>query len=233
MTQMAQLIKGGYPNYGDYTPPGTAGVNDMNAGDVAVVGQTLVICTGGAKRNGAGTGITAGTIGAVVVRGGYFLVKTDGAIPVRSRVYWDPVNLVITLNRGTNLQFGITGDVASTGAGQYIPCEFAPGKADQSVTTIAATGTGASYADAAPLVDGANIVTGANGTVGTALPTPWPGRQITVKNNANAVLKMWPNSGTGQINALAAGVAQSVAAYASADYWSDGAVWYSNPTVPS
>lgn len=226
--QMAQLVKGGFPNYGDFTPAA-----DVNAGDVIVSGDVLVICTGGAKRNGAGVGISANVLGAVVVRGGYFLVNTDGAIGARKRVYWDPVGQTITLKRGTNLQFGFTGDTPSTGAGQYIACEFAPGKADQSVTTIALTGTGVALADAAPLVDGVNILTGANGTVGGALPPPAVGRQITVKNNANAIAKIWPNATGGVINALAASAALSMAAYASCDFWSDGTVWYSNPTVPS
>ena len=205
---MAQFLKGSYPNMGDYTPAA-----DMAAGDVAVSGDTLVICVGGAKTNGGGTGISANVLGAVCIRGGVFIVQGASAIAVGKRVYWDPVAKQVTLVRGTNLQFGFV-ITACSGANAYCNVEFAPGKPDDAVTTIAAAGTGASYADATPLVDGNNLVTGANATVGVSMPMPTSGRHIVVKNTANAILKVWPYSGTGVINALAAGAALSMAAYA-------------------
>jgi hypothetical protein len=227
MAQMAQLIKGGFPNYGDFTP-----ASDVNAGDVVLDGDSLVICTGGAKRNGAGVGITAGVLGSVVVRGGYFLCQTDGAIGTRKRVYWNASTQQITLTRGANLQFGFTGDVAATGANQYIPVEFSPGRPDETVTAVAPTGS--TIADAAALQDGFNIVTGADGTKGVLLPPASPGRIVKVKNVTAAILKVWPNAAGQAINALGAGNAISMAASTSADFEASSATqWYTNPTVPS
>jgi Uncharacterized conserved protein (DUF2190) len=225
MTQMAQFVKGSYPNMGDYTPAA-----DMAAGDVAVSGDTLVVCVGGAKTNGSGTGISANVLGAVVTRGGVFNVQGAGAIAVGKRVYWDPVAKQVTLVRGTNLQFGFT-ITACSGANAYCNVEFAPGRSDDAVTSVAATGS--ALADAAALVDGNNLVTGADATKGVALPVPTAGRHIVVKNTANAILKVWPNATGGVINNLSASAALSMAAYASAEFWSDGTTWYSNPTVPS
>jgi predicted RecA/RadA family phage recombinase len=224
---MAQYQKGSYPQYVDYTP-----ASDVAAGDVVQDGDTLLICTGGIKANGGGIGITAGHKGAMVCRGGVFLVTTDGAIGTRKRVYWDATNHVITLTRGVNLQFGFTGDTAATGA-QTIPCEFAPGRGDEATSTVAATGS--TIADAAALSDGFNLVTGADGTKGVILPLGSKGRVVKVKNNTAAVLKVYPANVAGQtINALTALAAISMASLSSADFESyDGTTWYTNPTVPS
>ncbi|MEI8017503.1 MAG: DUF2190 family protein [Schlesneria sp.] len=226
MAQMAQFLKGSYPNMGDYTPAA-----DMAAGDVAVVGDTLVICVGGAKTNGGGTGISANVLGAVVIRGGIFVVQADAAIAVGKRVYWDATNKKVTLTRGTNLQFGFVLS-ASSGANAYCNVEFAPGRGDEATSLV--TPTGSTIADAAALNDGFNLVTGADGTKGVLLPTASPGRVVKVKNATAAVLKVWPNAAGQAINALSAGAALSMASLASADFQCvDGVTWYTNPTVPS
>jgi len=70
--------------------------------------------------------------------------------------------------------------------------------------TVAATGSTA--ADAARLKRGYQNVTGADGTKGVKLPPAnktKPGDVVIIKGKTNAVLKVWPGSTGGQINALA------------------------------
>lgn len=103
---------------------------------------------------------------------------------------------------------------------------------ETALPTVAAAGS--TNADAAALVVGRNVVTAADGTKGVILPTAAAGKTVRVKNNANAVLKVYPNSGD-QINALTVTTgAISMAAFTSADFDAyDATHWYTTPLVPS
>jgi hypothetical protein len=227
---MARLnyASSGVPQYGDYTPNA-----DVNAGDVIVQNDALLICTGGIKTNGAGTGISSGRLGTVAVRGGFFDVAADGPIPPRSRVYWNAATSQITLNRAGNLQFGFTGNTASVNAGDVITAEFSPNRDDSSVASGTVAATGSTQADAALLADGFNMVTAADGTKGVLLPLASPGRTVQVKNNSASALKVWANTGDA-INALAVNAAMSIPANTCPVFTAyDATTWYSNPLLPS
>lgn len=230
MTQLAQFIKGN-PQYGDYTPGA-----DVSAGDVVVRGDTLLICTGGVKTNGAGTGISSGREGAMAVRGGWFQVIAAMAIGKGKMIYWDAAAGKVTLNSKGNLRFGYNGDVAAAADGDVIVAEFNPAivSVDQPTLTVAATGS--VQGDAAALSLGFNEVTGADATKGVILPVPNDGDTVIVDNSdaANAILKVYPSTGLA-INALAANGAISMAAKTSATftYYATGSKWVTTPKVPS
>ncbi len=65
------------------------------------------------------------------------------------------------------------------------------------------------------------------------LPAAAAGKLAIVKNNANAVLKLYPNTDDA-INALAANAALSMAAYTAALLVCyDATTWYTVPLLPS
>lgn len=99
-------------------------------------------------------------------------------------------------------------------------------------TTVAATGT--VQGDAAALGLGPNVVTGADGTKGVILPAVTGARVLQVKNNAAAILKVYPRTG-GIVNALAANGAISMASLTSATFMTvdSGATWFTIPLLPS
>lgn len=224
MVQKAEYLKGHVYSRVDYTPGA-----DVAVGDVVVDGELLLICTGGVTASA--TGMPSGKLGSMVARGGIFLVKADGAIGKRKRVYWDATNSKITLTRGANLQFGFTCDTAASADGDTIPVEFAPGRADMATSTVAAAGS--VQGDAALLVDGFNLVTAADGTKGVLLPAASAGRQVIVKNSSASALKVWPYSGDA-INAIGADTAMSIAANTCPIFTAYNATtWYSTPLLPS
>lgn len=69
------------------------------------------------------------------------------------------------------------------------------------VSTVAVGGTAQANANA--VVEGFNLVTGADGTAAVVLPTPVAGLVVHLKNNAAAILKVFPPVGC-TINAGAA-----------------------------
>jgi len=94
--------------------------------------------------------------------------------------------------------------------------------------------TGSTIADAAAIVTNIVFVTAADATKGVLLPAILPGERVTVKNTANAVLKVWPNTASVQINGLGAGNSISMAAYTCCDFVGASTVLaYTNPLVPS
>ena len=98
-------------------------------------------------------------------------------------------------------------------------------------STVAATGS--TQANAAALALGFNLVTAADATKGVKLPTAVAKQICFVKNNANAVLKVWPNT-SDAINAAAADASIDMAAFTSAIFYSyNGVTWYTIPLVPS
>ena len=100
-------------------------------------------------------------------------------------------------------------------------------------TAQAATAVGTNQATAAQLLTGFSLVAGADATVGVKLPVAAAKLVCFVKNNANAVLKVYPGTDDA-INAIAANGAFSMAAYTSAIFVSfDATTWYSFPLVAS
>ncbi len=97
--------------------------------------------------------------------------------------------------------------------------------------TVAAAGS--VIGDAAPLSEGFTVVTGADGTKGVLLPVAYAGAVVHIKNNTNAVLKVWPQTGAA-INALSASAAMSIAAFTFPTFRASSATqWFSQPLLPS
>lgn len=214
----------------DYTPSVVTPV-----GKVVVIGNCPCI----ANENGpVGGGMEANVLGSIRIRGGIYTCKVDGAIPVRTKVYWDNTAKKVSLTQVGNTHFGYSCQTASTANNQFIPIEHNPDAspdAHRATSTVAAAGS--TQADAAALNPGFNLVTGADATKGTLLPpTPADGTTVIVKNSdaANAVLKVYP-AGAGIINALSASAAISMAAKTSATftYLLSTTTWYTTPLVPS
>lgn len=98
--------------------------------------------------------------------------------------------------------------------------------------TVAATGSVQGDAAAIPTGDFV-VVTAADGTKGVILPTPTAGQQILVKNNAAAILKVYPATG-GAINGLSANAAISMAANTPAIFAASSPTqWFTCPLLPS
>jgi len=98
--------------------------------------------------------------------------------------------------------------------------------------TVAAAGS--SEANAAAIATGFTLVSAADATKGVILPTAVAGQICIIKNGANAVLKIYPNTGDG-INALTVTTgALSIAALTSVILVAYNATtWYSVPLLPS
>jgi len=120
-----------------------------------------------------------------------------------------------------NVTGNVTGNVAGTVTGsQLIP-----------TATVAATGSNQS--NAAAVTTGFTLVSAADATKGVKLPAASAGLQCIVKNGANAVLKIWPNT-SDAINAIAANGSFDIAALTSVHLVSyDAVTWYSLPLLPS
>jgi hypothetical protein len=100
-------------------------------------------------------------------------------------------------------------------------------------TVVAVTATGSLQTDAAALSVGFNLVAGADGTKGVLLPVAAAGKQVRIKNNVNAALKIWPASGDA-INAITANSHMSIAAWTTVTLEAyDGTTWYTFPLLPS
>jgi hypothetical protein len=97
--------------------------------------------------------------------------------------------------------------------------------------TVAATGS--TQSDAASIATGFTLVSAADATKGVKLPTAAAGKICIVKNNVNAVLKIWPATGDA-INAITADGSMSIAALTSAVLVAyDATTWYTVPLLPS
>jgi len=99
------------------------------------------------------------------------------------------------------------------------------------VGTVAAAGD--SQANGGAIIGDFCVVTGADGTKGVVLPAGAIGKRVVIKNNANAVLKVYPASG-GKINAIAQDGAISMAAYTAAEFLAQTATqWFTLPLLLS
>jgi hypothetical protein len=97
--------------------------------------------------------------------------------------------------------------------------------------TVAAAGS--TQANAAAVSDGFTLVSAADGTKGVVLPAAIAGRTVILKNNAAAVLKVWPASGDA-INAIAADSNFTMTNLTACMYVAyDSTTWYSVPLVAS
>lgn len=102
----------------------------------------------------------------------------------------------------------------------------------------AVTAAGSTTSDATAITSlsgGLVIAAGADGTKGVRLPVPdRDGHFVRLKNNVNAILKVYPHSGAA-INALSADAALSQAALTCADYCWDATTgkWFTMPLLPS
>ena len=100
--------------------------------------------------------------------------------------------------------------------------------------TVAAAGTKTQGSAAAITAYGFCLVTGADATVSVKLPTAAAGKQVIIKNGANAVLPIFPNTGDG-INALTVDTGSlDIAALTSVLLVAyDATTWYTLPLLPS
>jgi len=97
--------------------------------------------------------------------------------------------------------------------------------------TVAAAGS--TQANAAAIATGFTLVSAADATKGVKLPAAAAGLVCIVKNNVNAVLKVWPNT-SDAINALNADAVMNMAALTSAIFVAyDATTWYTVPLLPS
>ena len=97
--------------------------------------------------------------------------------------------------------------------------------------TVAAAGT--NQATAAAIATGFTLVSGADATKGILLPAAAAGLTCVIKNNAAAVLKVWPASGDA-INAIAADSNYVLASLTSTLLVAyDSTTWYSVPLLAS
>ncbi len=104
----------------------------------------------------------------------------------------------------------------------------------KSGNTVQTAATGSTQADAAALSNtGYQLVSGADGTKGVKLPDLGRGGSMEVKNNAGAILKVYPPTG-GAINGLSANAALSLASNTTAEFnWTSDTQIYSDPLLPS
>jgi len=119
----------------------------------------------------------------------------------------------------------VTGNVTGNVSGTVTGAQIIP------TATVAATGS--LQTDAAAVTTGFTLVSAADATKGVKLPAAAAGLQVIIKNGANAVLKIWPNTDDA-INAVGANNAFSIAALTSVHLISyDATTWYSLPLLPS
>ena len=97
--------------------------------------------------------------------------------------------------------------------------------------TVAAAGS--TQANAAAIATGFTLVSGADATKGILLPAAAAGLTCVIKNNAAAVLKVWPASGDA-INAIAVDSNYVLASLTSTLLVAyDSTTWYSVPLLAS
>lgn len=102
----------------------------------------------------------------------------------------------------------------------------AAGLLSMDAATVVADGS--IQGDAAAIADGFTLVTAANGALGVKLPTAAAGGLAVVKNNAAAVLLLYPFLGDA-IDALGTNAAMSVPPYATVTFVAyDDTTWYSS-----
>lgn len=158
----------------------------------------------------------------------------SGAITVNALVY-AAASGKVTATAGENCIGRAL--VAASADGDVIEVQRLPALGSTTVTTGAVRGTvaaaGSAQGDATAIASDNVVVTAGDGTKGVVLPTAVPGQKIFLKNNAAAVLKVYPATG-GAINALSANAAISMASLTSAVFFADSTTqWFTIPLLPS
>lgn len=208
----------------DYTPSAA-----VVGGDVVALGDVLGIASGD---------IAANALGSLDIEGVFDLPKTSAVFAVGDNVYWSATGTPVTgtassgaASLETGKFIGVALAAAVTGA-SYVRTKLVSAKSRVQVpTTVAATGS--TQSDAALVAEGHTLVSAADATKGVKLPAAAAGKQVSLKNGANAVLKVWPNTDDA-INAIAANNNYVLAAYTSVILISyDGTTWHSIPLVAS
>lgn len=101
------------------------------------------------------------------------------------------------------------------------------------IPVAAVVAAGSVQGDAGAMATGFSLVSAADATKGVRLPAAAAGAVCIVKNNENAVLKIWPATGDA-INAIAANSALSIAALTSTLLVAfDATTWYTLPLLAS
>jgi predicted RecA/RadA family phage recombinase len=166
-------------------------------------------------------GTTTGTVLALIQSSFAVSVTTSDALTDVGTVTYAAGSLLV----GDGSKFE---NVAVSGAYALA----ATGALTYNCATKAAAGSTQSDATAIT-AEGFCLVTAADATKGVKLPAAAAGKRVTVKNNANAVLKVYPAS-SDAINALSADAALSMAAYTCATFTAyDATTWYTEPLLPS
>lgn len=214
----------------DYTPGSAVG-----AGDVVVLNGVPLP---------AKLDIAANALGALETLGAFAVVKDASVFTAMDPVYWnatgDPVGGVVGTGAATSSAAGnslmgfailgaLTGDAT---VNVKIAPEHRSVVPTIPVATVAATGT--VQADAASVAASTfTVVTGADAAKGVKLPAASAGLYVEIKNNENAVLKVWPATGD-SINAIAVNSNYTMAAFTSAIFRAQNATnWFTTPLVAS
>lgn len=149
--------------------------------------------------------------------GGVVQIRQDGNLAVPTGKSIDLESGAALKVAGTDVTSKVSAEVATSGGTVY--------------ETVAAAGN--SQGTATAMVADFVVVTAADGTKGVILPTPAVGRRVLIKNNANAVLKIYPTTG-GAINAVAANGSLDIAAFTTVLLAAQTATqWFSHPLLPS
>lgn len=152
--------------------------------------------------------------------------------------YADPQLDSVTVTGASALTTVTATTVAATGAvtGASLSGTTVTASGNLVVASATVAAAGSDQTDAATIVGGLTLVTAANATKGVILTAPVAGTVVIIKNAdaANAVLKVYPNSGAA-INALTATTgAYSMAAKTSMILVAYSATqWYTLPLVAS
>ena len=146
----------------------------------------------------------------------------------------DPVLSGATIDNsvigGTTKAAGSFTTVTATGAVSGTTVTSSAGFIMPSATVAA---TGSTQANAAQIATGFTLVSAADATKGILLPAAAAGLTCVIKNNAAAVLKIWPSSGDA-VNAIAADSNYVLASLTSTVLVAyDATTWYSVPLLAS
>ena len=135
---------------------------------------------------------------------------------------------------GTTIDGAVIGG-STAGAGTFTTATAANvvSTGDLYIKSATVAAAGSTQANAAALAGGFSLVSGADATKGVLLPAAAAGRVVIIKNNAAAVLKVWPSSGDG-INAITVDSNFTMASLTSCMYVAyDATTWYTVPLVAS
>lgn len=236
----AASVTGGIPTSGNAvggagTFSGGAGAGTGAGGVVTTKGGasgTGATGNGGAWTGGGGAALsTNGTGGAASLTGGVATgTGTGGAVTITSGASAGASGTAGALAIDCGAAAGGTAGAITIGASNAASVTF--GKMPR-IPTATVAATGSDQSGAASIAEGFTLVSAADATKGVKLPAAVAGMQCIVKNNAAAILKLYPASGDA-INALSADAALSMAANTSALLVAyDGTTWYTTPLLPS